>query len=198
MNRFPFQYYLTTNITLDENLAHELLSRCKTQDVKKGTLLLKEGEKLRHAFFVEKGLLKQYSIDSKGKEHILQFAPENWFMADRESEYLNHPSSYFIEAIEDTTVFLITRQLILELAKKDPQFLAFNVQLLHQHILSLQKRITLLQSATAEERYLDFIKTYPDILLRVPQTSVASYMGIAPESLSRIRKELAAKYSSAS
>ena len=98
MNHLPFQSYLTTNIAFDEGLAQQLLSRCKARDIKKGTLLLKEGEKLQHAFFVEKGLLKQYSIDHKGKEHILQFAPENWFMADRESEYLNKPSSYFIEA----------------------------------------------------------------------------------------------------
>ena len=83
--------------------------------------------------------------------------------------------------------------ILLTLSKSDPQFLEFNNKLLHNHIRHLQKRITQLLSATAEERYLDFIKIYPDLLLRVPQTLIASYLGITPESLSRVRKELASK-----
>lgn len=153
--------------------------------------MLRQGEKSDYSFFVEKGLMRQYSIDDKGKEHILQFASEGWFMADRESEFLGKPTSYFIEAMEDSIVFLINKELVSQLSLSSRTFMYFNNLLLHKHIFQLQKRITLLLSASAEERYLDFVKTYPDLMLGVPQVMVASYLGITSESLSRVRKALA-------
>lgn len=198
MNHFRFNSYLTTNVGVDEKLVHRLLAHCENKEVAKGAFLLQEGQKTKYSYFVERGLLRQYSIDSKGKEHIIQFAPESWFVSDRESEYFDQPSSYFIEAVERTTVFLINKNLIRELSLSDPNFMDFNYRLLHNHIRQLQKRVTQLQSATAEERYLDFIKIYPDMLLRVPQAMIASYLGIAPESLSRIRKDLADRHRGAS
>jgi CRP-like cAMP-binding protein len=191
MNNFKLTTYLTSNLDIDHNMIEELLVHCKIKQVLKGDFLLRQGEKCTHSFFVEKGLLKQYSIDNKGKEHIIQFAPENWFITDRESVYFGNSSSYFIEAIENTDVFVLDENLILQLSRLNPSFLEFNNRLLHNHIRNLQKRITLLMSATAEERYLDFIKIYPDLTLRVPQILIASYLGITPESLSRVRKELA-------
>lgn len=191
MKTFRFKTYLTSNVGTLEALTKELLSHCNQLEVNKGTYLLQEGEVNSKTYFVENGLLRQFSIDEKGKEHILQFAPENWFISNRESAFLNKPSSYFIEAIEDSTVFVAEKELFEILSKDNPQFIDFNTQLLHRHIASLQKRVTQLQSDSAQERYLDFIQTYPDVLLRVPQTYVASYLGITPESLSRVRKELA-------
>ncbi|GAB3649700.1 Crp/Fnr family transcriptional regulator [Echinicola sediminis] len=193
MNHFTFISYLTSNGDIDEDFTKQILGQCRPLEVKKGAFLLQKGGRIQFSFFVEKGLLKQFSLDGKGKEHILQFAPENWFVSDRESEYLGKPSSYYIEAIEDSVVLQINQDLILSLSKKDPNFIKYNYGILHHHISSLQKRITLLQSASAEERYLDFIKTYPDILLRVPQVMVASFLGITAESLSRVRKVLAEK-----
>ncbi|MBP6432895.1 MAG: Crp/Fnr family transcriptional regulator [Ferruginibacter sp.] len=191
MNNFKFTTYLTSNIDIDQYAVEQLLSKSKVEQVAKGDFLLRQGEKCKHSFFVEKGLLKQYSIDDKGKEHIIQFAPENWLMTDRESVYFETPSSYFIQAIEDTEVFLIEEELILQLSKLTPAFLEFNNKRLHNHIRLLQKRINFLIGATAEERYLDFIKTYPDLNLRIPQILIASFLGITPESLSRVRNELA-------
>lgn len=78
---------------------------------------MRQGEKCHHSFFVEKGLIRQYIIDNKGKEHVLQFAPENWFMTDRDSVYFNQTSNYNIQAIEDTDVFLISEELILKTFK---------------------------------------------------------------------------------
>lgn len=144
-------------------------------------------------FFVERGLLRQFSIDEKGKEHTLHFAPENWFVTDRESAYFKQPSKYFIKSLEESVVVLIDEILIQKLTSRLPSFSDFNNRLLHNHIRHLENRINLLLSATAEERYLRFVEMYPDILLRVPQTMVASYLGITPESLSRVRKELAYK-----
>lgn len=192
MNNFTFKTWLTSNTGMEEAHLDKLLQRCKTKEVEKGAFLLRPGEQCRHTFFVESGLLKQYSIDEKGKEHILQFAPENWFVADRESVYFQQPSQYFIQALENTTILLLDEGFILQLSREDRTFNELNNRLLHNHIRHLQKRIVQLLGASAEERYLDFIKIYPDIMLRVPQTQVASYLGITPESLSRVRKALAA------
>jgi CRP-like cAMP-binding protein len=193
MINFRFTSYLTSNINFDIDLLNQLLSSCKIKQFKKGDFLLKEGELCEYNFFVESGLLRQYSIDKNGKEYILQFAPENWFMSDRESVYFKKASSYFIQALEDTAVFLIDEQLIFKLSTSSTDFLTFNYKLLHNHIRQLQKRITLLQSASAEEKYLNFIASYPDLTLRVSQIFIASYLGITPESLSRVRKELSIK-----
>jgi len=194
MNTFTLTTFLTSNIDIDKNILDELLQNCKTIKISKGNFLLRQGEICKHSFFVESGLLRKYSIDNKGKEHILQFAPETWFISDRGSIYFNQPSDYFIQALEDSKVLQIDERFILHLAEQNKSFLAFNNKLLHNHIRHLQKRVTQLLSATAEERYLDFIKLYPDILLRVPQSMVASYLGITPESLSRVRKDLAAQH----
>lgn len=130
MNHFTITTYLKDNIGVDEKLLSILLSNCKQKKFKKGSFLLKEGEKLQHSFFVEQGLLRQYSIDEKGKEHVIQFASEKWFITDRESVFLYQPSSYFIDALEDTVVFLINEKLIIDLSKADENFMIFNYQLL--------------------------------------------------------------------
>lgn len=159
----------------------------------KGDFLLKEGEVCRFTFFVESGLLRMYSVDANGKEHIIQFAPENWLISDRSSLYFNEKSSYFIDAVEDSTVLLLDIDFFSRLSARFPNAVENNDLLLQRHIRNLQNRVNSLLSDTAEERYLKFIKMYPDVLLRVPQWMVASYLGITPESLSRVRKELAKK-----
>lgn len=158
---------------------------------RKGQFLLQKDQICKHVFFVETGLIRLYTIDSSGKEHIVQFAPENWFTSDRGSVYFNEASEYYIDAIEDSTVVLLDadfNNLALEIS---PEFRVYNEKLLQNHIRHLQKRINMLLGASAEERYLDFIDVYPDLTLRVPQWMIASFLGITPESLSRVRKELA-------
>jgi len=193
MKNFSYSGYLTSNTDIDTQTIEQLVMNCRVLTVKKGNYLLRAGEVGKLSYFVEEGLLKQYSIDEKGKEHILQFAPENWIVSDRGSVYFGLPSDYYIQALEDSKVVQIEEEFIVQLAKKNQSFLEFNNKSLHNHIRHLQKRITLLLSATAEQRYLDFIKIYPNLTLRVPQTLIASYLGITPESLSRVRKDLAHK-----
>ncbi|WP_107039402.1 Crp/Fnr family transcriptional regulator [Brumimicrobium mesophilum] len=195
MKEYSFNEFLTSKIDVDQKNLSELLSQCPRKEFQKGSFLNFSGDLCDTTFFVEKGLLRQYSIDNKGKEHILQFAPEGWWVTDRESTFFNKPSKYNVDALEDTTVFILKQELLDKLEKVIPNFTAFNNELLNNHIRHLQNRITLLLSATAEERYLTFTKMYPDILSRVPQLMVASYLGITPESLSRVRKELASKSS---
>lgn len=193
MKDCKFRNYLTSNIDIDIHQVEECLSFQEIKNIKKGTFLLREGEICQHAYFVEHGLLRTFSIDDKGKEHLLQFAPEGWFIADHDSLYFKKPSLYFIQALEDSTIYQLNDNFFDHMASKNHAFSQFNTKLLHNHISQLQKRIIQLISATAEDRYLTFTHLYPDIPLRVPQTMVASYLGITPESLSRIRKELAQK-----
>ncbi|MDO5609050.1 MAG: Crp/Fnr family transcriptional regulator [Capnocytophaga sp.] len=194
MQQTSFKIFLTSNIDIAEKALETILDNCQIRHFRKGEMLLTPGERCQHSFFVEKGLLKQYSIDSNGKEHILSFAPENWILSDRESVFFDLPARYHIQAIEDTEAFAFKETVVEEIAKEDPAIYPFLLRLLHNNIRSYQKRVNMLLAATAEERYLDFIKTYPDIMLRVPQIMVASYLGIAPESLSRVRKHLATKH----
>jgi CRP-like cAMP-binding protein len=179
------------------NVPLEKVNMCslhyEVKKVQKNQFLLQYGEVCRYIYFVEKGLLKMYSIDKNGKEHIIQFAPESWLTSDRSSLYFNEKSVYYIEAVEDSEVLLLHPDFINKLIGEFPDSLEKSDILLQKHIKSLHDRINSLLAETAEERYMKFIKMYPDLLLRVPQWMIASYLGITPESLSRVRKELARK-----
>ena len=146
--------------------------------VKKGQILQHAGELNTKVYAVEAGLLRSYAIDEKGKEHIFAFAPEGWTIADLCEVTI--PCELFIDALEDSTVTVIDK----EERKKQ---VAINTVV--KRILVLQKRVIMLMSAPALERYEYFIETYPNIVQRVPQKMIASYLGITPEALSRVRKE---------
>lgn len=146
--------------------------------VKKGQILQHAGELNTKVYAVEAGLLRSYAIDQKGKEHIFAFAPEGWTIADLCEVTI--PCELFIDALEDSTVTVIEK----EERKKQ---VAINTVV--KRILVLQKRVIMLISAPALERYEYFIETYPNIVQRVPQKMIASYLGITPEALSRVRKE---------
>ncbi|MCU7613696.1 Crp/Fnr family transcriptional regulator [Chryseobacterium sp. GMJ5] len=175
----------------------EKLSLCNVQyeikKVPKGVFLLQQGEVCRNTYFVEKGLLRMFSIDKNGKEHIIQFAPENWLIGDRSSLYFNEKSNYFIETIEESEISVLPRDFFNKLLEEFPNSIEKNDLVLQKHVKSLQDRINSLLGETAEERYMKFTKRYPDLMARVPQWMIASYLGITPESLSRVRKELARK-----
>jgi len=168
-------------------------SHYEVKEVKKNEIILREGEISDSTFFVEKGLLRMYSIDKAGKEHVIQFAPENWILSDTTSQLLNEKSRFYIEAIEESIVVVMRDGFFESLSKVYPEVAEKNQRLMINHIKNLQNRVNALISTTAEERYMDFLKKYPNLMLRVPQWMVASYLGITPESLSRVRKELANK-----
>ena len=184
-------HYLSAVLEIPAHAISMCGSYYTMQPIKKGDFLLREGEICKSHYFVEKGLLRMYSIDKNGKEHIIQFAPENWLITDRSSLYFNEKSKYYIEAVEDSEVLFLTPDFFANLKLQFPGFVATNDLLLQKHVRGLQNRINSLLAETAEERYLKFIKMYPDLMLRVPQWMVASYLGITPESLSRVRKKLA-------
>ena len=185
--------YLSEILEIPRNEVTQCSSFYETKSVAKNEFLLKDGEVCNATYFVEKGLLRMYSIDKNGKEHIIQFAPEKWLISDRSSLYFNEKSNYYIEAVEESEILLLRNDFFKNMGLHFPKTAEKNDLLLQKHIRNLQNRVNSLLAETAEERYMNFIKMYPDILLRVPQWMVASYLGITPESLSRVRKELARK-----
>jgi CRP-like cAMP-binding protein len=190
---FSFLQYLKQNLKLTDLQLEQLVPRLHIKIVPKNALLLRMGETRSYPYFVEKGLLRSYSIDETGKQHIIQFAPENYFISERGSLYFSAPSKLIIEAIEETTVIVLDHDYN-EYVSRLPGFHKQNEGILQSHIWYLQNRVDSLLGATAEARYLEFIQRYPNLTTRVPQWMIASYLGITPESLSRVRKELATRH----
>ena len=155
-----------------------------------GEYVQRAGDVARHAVFVSTGCLRNYVIDAKGKEHIIQFAPETWWLADSSSLRERTPSQYFIDAIEDSSVMLIDGPSHADLVQNVGAYATAFRNGLQKHAAAKDERIVSNLSASAEERYLQFLETYPSIALRVPQTMLASYLGMTPETVSRIRKNL--------
>ena len=156
-----------------ENL-NDILSfntEAKIKHFKKGEVLQSEGENSSQVFFVKKGLLKSYTIDDKGKEHIFMFAPEGWMIADIESQEFNQPAKLFIDCIEGSDVIAIDRSLFgkLDLSKEQ---LNKNLNLLSRRVAVLQRRVIMLMSSTAKDRYKLFLETYPELPNRVPQRMI--------------------------
>lgn len=149
--------------------------------VTKGQIVQRKGELNSKAYQVESGLLRSYAIDEKGKEHIFMFAPEGWLIADNVPP--DQPTDLFIDALEDSVIIQRVKDFDLE-----PE-----IQKLIKRLSILQKRVIMLMSTPAVERYKHFIKTYPDIVQRVPQRMIASYLGITPQALSTLRAEMVEK-----
>jgi CRP-like cAMP-binding protein len=164
-----------------------------TLKIIKGTILLQKGDKCNYGFKVISGCLKSYVIDHSGKEHILQFAPEDWIISDLESGFNQTPSSIFIDAVEDTEYIKFGKNEFTNLDNSNNDTLIELNKKLIRNLISKNKRLIALLSATAEERYLEFIQTYPTLLQRLPLKLIASYLGMTPEYLSDVRRKLANK-----
>lgn len=160
-----------------------------SKQLQKGTILQRQGEITNRAYFVKKGLLISYTIDTKGKQHIFMFAPEGWIIADNEAQAFEQPAELYIEVVEKAEVLVFNRNLLTE-PDLTPIQLRQNVTLLARRVAVLQKRVIMLMSATAKERYEYFLETYPGLPNRVPQRMIATYLGITPQALSKIRGQI--------
>jgi CRP-like cAMP-binding protein len=182
--------YLTARATFTEADFDIVRAAFAWKHLPSGAFLQRGGEVAWHAAFVATGCLRNYVIDAKGKEHIVQFAPETWWLADSNSLSTRAPSQFFIDAIEDSELLLIDAPSHQGLVDNVAAYGAAFRSGLQRHSAAKDQRIVSSLSATAEERYLQFLATYPSIVRRVPQTMLASDLGITPETLSRIRKSL--------
>jgi len=152
------------------------LQSLKRIEVKKGAILQSKGQLNSKVYQVKSGLLRSYAISEKGKEHIYMFAPEGWIIADNVPP--DEPCELYIDALEDSEI------LVMEKNDEDRH----DELKLMKRIKVLQKRVIMLMCATAIERYEHFLHTYPDIVQRVPQKMIASYLGITPEALSTVKR----------
>ncbi len=188
-----FKEYLQKYISITDEQFEQLSSELTVKHIKKNTVLIEQDTIDDSTFFVCHGLIRAYTIDHQGKEHAIFFAPEHWWVNDKNSFYFCEPSLFYVETLEDTDLVQISRKFYDKAAILIPEFAPWQTKILHNSIRFMQKRINLLLAAQAETRYLDFIKMYPNLVHRIPQTMIASYLGITPESLSRVRKVLATK-----
>ena len=186
-----YKKHLLSIVHLTEEQWNKIENALVVKKFKKNEFILVPGEYSEDYFFVESGVIRSYTIDENGKEHVLQFGTENWIVSDRNSSFCKQQSKFYIQAIEDSTVVLLNEKIVNLIVSLNPDYLIAENKLVQNHVRSLQDRINLLLSATAKKRYLEFIRLYHNQLSRIPQWMIASYLGITPESLSRVRKEIA-------
>ncbi|WP_341908165.1 Crp/Fnr family transcriptional regulator [Fluviicola taffensis] len=160
-----------------------------SRNFKKGEVLQSAGQESSKGYFVKKGLLRSFTIDDNGKEHIYMFASEGWILSDIEKEVFGNKTVLYIEAIEDSEVYIFNPGQIYQLDLQH-EYTDYMISSLMKRIGVMQRRILALMSASARERYESFLQIYPDLQNRVPQKMIASYLGITPEALSKIRGQI--------
>ena len=185
-----FYQKITEKISITPEELDFCKSLFKTKKLRKRQYLLQEGDVCRYQAFVERGILRTYSVDEKGGEHILQFASEGWWVADLSSYLTGEPSLFNIEALEDVELLLLTKTSWDQLMEAVPKFERYFRILIQNSLVATQKRLMQSLSESAEEKYIKFTQTYPACVQRVPQHMIASYLGVTRETLSRLRKNI--------
>ncbi|MET4080252.1 CRP-like cAMP-binding protein [Pedobacter sp. UYP30] len=183
-----FRNYLLEKIRLSAEELTLIESVVGVVKLKKKQYLMRQGDIWQHIAFVNRGFLKTFAIDSTGKEHIMSFAPENYWTGDRESLTNGTPTRFNIDAIENAEVVLIKKRDFEILCQKIPQFNGLVNTILQKSFLVSQNRIYDNISLSAEDKYQNFLHNLPNIVNRIPQHMIASYLGMTPETLTRIRR----------
>jgi len=154
---------------------------------RKHQYILQEGDVCRHESFILSGCTRTYRLDEKGQEHILQFGMQNWWVGDLRSFLSDQPSQQNIDCLEETELLQISKTGLEELYRGVPKTERYFRILIQNAYLSAMNRISSNLSRTALQRYQEFMLLYPDIEQRIANHQVASFLGITPQSLSRIR-----------
>lgn len=183
----PLIEYFKNYIPLNEEERDLLDKRVTRRKIKRKQMILQEGMVCKHYSFVVEGCIKMYGVDGKGVEHNIQFAAENDWIADIGSFHSNKPSKLFIEALEPSTLLQIEKQDLYFLYRSIPKLDRIFKVIIENKFVELQTRVLQNISSTAQERYQSFLEQYPQLALRLPNTQIASYLGITPEFLSKIR-----------
>lgn len=182
--------HISREINVTEEEKNEFLSILSEVNLKKKELLIEPGQAVSKEYFVKEGCLKAYYLDRQGNKHIIQFAIEDWWISDFEAFFTDEVSRLYVQAIEDSKLLALDAQSLETLYRRIPKFERFFRIKTTKAFVSLRKRILSTLEKTNKERYLDFCKAYPEIEKRVQNYHIANYLGMKPESLSRIRKEL--------
>lgn len=177
-------------ISITEQEMNEFLSLFSEEHIKKKCYLITPQEMVSKEYYVLKGCLKAYYLDAHGEKHIIQFAIEDWWITDFEAFYNEHSAKLHIEAIEDSVVLSIEKDIMETAFIRIPKLERFFRVKTINAFVAAHKRILSTLEKSATDRYLDFCLSYPNIIPRVHDYHVANYLGIKPESLSRIKKGL--------
>ncbi|HEX7870372.1 MAG TPA: Crp/Fnr family transcriptional regulator [Chryseobacterium sp.] len=186
----PLLNYFNKTIPLNAEETKLVTELFKSRLYRKRQFVLQENDVCNQFNFVVRGCLRMYKIDEKGNTHILQFASENWWMIDIGSFHQKKPSELCIDALEDTMVLQISYENLIKLYTSAPKFDRIFRVLIENSFVTLQNRLLQNISSTAEERYLSFLESYSHLSNRLPQTQIASFLGITPEFLSKLKAKL--------
>lgn len=196
--------YFNDFLALSDEERDAVASVAIERKIKRRQFILQEGDRCMHYTFIVSGCFKMYRVDPVGKEHNLQFGAENEWLTDMASfhsvkpaDFKNPnagiPSKLFIEAIEPSVIIQIERMDLVFLFENYPKFNRIFRIITENNFIELQNRVLQNISTTAEQRYSAFLMQYPDLSQRLPNTQIASFLGITPEFLSTIRKTIGSK-----
>jgi CRP-like cAMP-binding protein len=188
-----FEQYLIEKAGLNKHEIATVRAVSVEKRLRKRQYLLQEGEVCVNNCFIIKGCLRLYRVGEDGTEHMLRFAVENWWMSDQESLNNGTPSENNIDALEDSELILISQADYIHLQKTIPKLGDLVERLKARSFEASQRRILSNISYSAEEKYQNFIKTYPDIFYRIPLHMIASFLGVSRETLSRVRNQFVQK-----
>ena len=182
--------YLENSIALSDEIVHDLKAITIERNVEKGEIILQENSSRKIQIFVASGCLRAFYKTETGKDHTLQFATKNWWISDYMTLFNKEKNLLSIESLSHSKIMIIEQARLEELFSKYPEFGIINRMNLQNRIASLQKRIFGLLTLTAKEKYEKFIKDYEVFEKVIPNYQIATFLGITPESLSRVRKEI--------
>lgn len=180
--------YIDRCISISDEERSYFHSILRPRQVKKKEFLLKAGEVCDWEAFIIEGCVRVYYMDENGSEVNLMFAVEDWWVSDLGSKIDNRPAELYIQAMENCEILVITSEDKDALYAKIPAFERLFRQLLERALSALQHRFVTTVAQSAEQRYEDFLKRYPDLPSRIAQHHIAAYLGITPEFLSKIRR----------
>jgi len=178
---------LQEHVSLDDEEWELCKNSFRPKRMLKRQFLLQEGDVCRELAFVEKGALYSYSVDSRGNQHVIRFAFEGWWMANLESFFTNSPTRLNIEVLENSELLVLDKKNHEKLLEEIPAYERYHRIIVQNAYVALQQRVENALGQTAEEKYARLIEQSPEFLNRVPLNLVASYLGVSPETLSRVR-----------
>lgn len=188
MSQHPLRNQIEEIVKLTDDEFDFVLAHFHKRMFKKHQIVLHEGDYAQFDFFVVKGLMRVTRLDSDGKEHILQFGMENWWITDAEAFHNKTKSTLIVDCLEDTETLSLTLEDKEKLSNELPKMQTFFLKKTTNGYIALQKRILCFLSSNANDRYHNLLTIYPGLIQRVPKAMIASYLGVTRETLSRLTK----------